>query len=62
MPDYRVCKFQKRNIIIPKIPHYWRYLESNSTKYGIFWTLGKFGQRNARIWVNSFIVMNKFTA
>ena len=34
-------------------------MESNSTKYGIFWTLGKFGQRDARIWGNLVNVMNK---
>ena len=62
IPDCRVCKFQKGNIIIPKIPHYWRYLESNSTNVCIFWTFGKFGQRNARIWGNLVNVMNKFTA
>ncbi len=35
------------------------YLESNSTKYCIIHTLGKFSQRNAQIWVNLVIVMNK---
>ena len=36
IPDYRVCKFQKGNIIIPKITQIWRYLELYSTKYRIF--------------------------
>jgi len=45
--------------IIPKTIQIWRYLELNSTNVCIFWTLGKFGQRDARISVNMFITMNK---
>ena len=59
VPDYRVCKFQEGNIIIPKITQIWRYLELNSTNVCIFCTLRKSRQRNAQIWVNMVIVMHK---
>lgn len=36
------------------------YLESNSTKYSIIHTLGKFSQRNEQNNVNMVNVMNKF--
>ena len=62
IPVYRVCKFQKGNIIIPKITQIWRYLELYSTNVCILCTLRKSRHRNARIWVNMVIVMHKLTA